>query len=244
MRQPPAPALVAAYETGTAPTLPASKGVASANWRTLRGRRDRRPISPDREASRGRRRTLGGSSALPDKIRRQSTEGERAALCVVAGEIRRRGICDLAVDAIAALAGICRTTAQNALRKAAALGHASVERRPMRGRRSLTNIIRITCTEWRAWIGRAARLIGFKSLNPTKRKKESGYRGRQEGESNLPLGRVSDRTSEFVDRRGGEKPNKWPADSPIFPFVGRVVAAVMPIVSGVGRVCAFWEFRA
>lgn len=50
---------------------------------------------------RHRKRMLGGSSALPDTMRHHYTEGERAALCVVAGEVKRQGVCDLSIDDIA-----------------------------------------------------------------------------------------------------------------------------------------------
>ncbi len=54
-----------------------------------------RPRSPDRKASRDRRRMLGGSSALPDDLRHHYTEGQRSVLCIVSGEIKRHGICEL-----------------------------------------------------------------------------------------------------------------------------------------------------
>ena len=44
---------------------------------------------------------LGGSSALPDTLRHHYTEGERAVLFIVAGEVKRHGICDLPIDEIA-----------------------------------------------------------------------------------------------------------------------------------------------
>jgi len=82
-----------------------------------------RQRSPDRKASRDRRRMLGGSSALPDTMRHHYTEGQRAVLCIVAGEIKHHGVCDLPIDKIAALAGVCRTTVQTALHEARLLGH-------------------------------------------------------------------------------------------------------------------------
>lgn len=141
--------------------------------------RPRRPQrSPDRMKSRERRRTLGGSSAMPDNIRHYYTEGERSALAVVAGEVKRRGICDLTIANIAAVAGVCRTTVQNALAWARRLGHVMIQLRPVNGRRSLTNVVRITLSKWRRWITKGpslARYIGFKMFAPTKiidRKKE------------------------------------------------------------------------
>ena len=53
-----------------------------------------RQRSPDRKASRDRRRMLGGSSALPDNLRHHYTEGQRSVLCIVAGEVKRCGVCD------------------------------------------------------------------------------------------------------------------------------------------------------
>lgn len=114
----------------------------------------RRQRSPDRQKSRERRRTLGGSSALPPSLRAQYTEGHRAVLCVVALEIKRRGICDFAIDKIAALAGVCRTTVYYALKEASNLGHLLVIERRRSSAKNLTNIVRIISTEWCTWISR------------------------------------------------------------------------------------------
>lgn len=136
--------------------------------------RRRRVRSPDRQASVERRRRLGGSSSMPDTLRHHYTEGERAVLCIVAGEVKHHGLCDLPIDKIGALAGVHRTTVQNALRRAVQLGHVSKEARPIPGRKNLSNLVRITSREWRVWINRgpsAHRPLGFKSaksLNPTK----------------------------------------------------------------------------
>lgn len=147
-----------------------------------------RPRSPDRKASRDRRRMLGGSSAMPDTMRADYTEGQRAVLCVIAGEVKRQNICDMPIDKIAALAGVCRTSVQTALHEARRLGHIKITERPQRGRKSLTNIVEIIAEEWLAWIKRApseARLIGSNSIygsnlvSPTKNKekKEEGKKG-------------------------------------------------------------------
>jgi hypothetical protein len=154
-----------------------------------------RPRSPDRKASRDRRRMLGGSSALPDNLRHHYTEGQRSVLCIVAGEIKRHGICDFPIDKIAALAGACRTTVQTAMHEARRLGHITIKERPQPGRKSLTNIVHISSLEWRAWLHRApspARSIGSNSLkmvSPTKntdlRKKEAANESEQ-GRGNRP----------------------------------------------------------
>src|SRR5258707_15864010 len=122
-----------------------------------------RQRSPDRKASRDRRRMLGGSSALPDNLRQYYTEGQRAVLCIVAFEIKRHGVCDLPNDKIAALAGVCRTTVQTAMHEARRLHHIKITERPIPGRKSLPNLVEIVSREWLVWIKRvpsAARGIG------------------------------------------------------------------------------------
>ena len=127
-----------------------------------------RQRSPDRKASRDRRRMLGGSSALPDSLRQYYTEGQRAVLCIVVGEIKQRhGVCDLPIDKIAALAGVCRTTVQTTIHEARRLGHLKITERPIPGRKHLPNVVEIVSAEWRAWIRRAssaARRIGSNSV--------------------------------------------------------------------------------
>jgi len=169
--------------TSSAPGVVTAKPLAA-----LRGRLGSRfaprrpPRSPDRQASRERRRRLGGSSALPDTLRHHYTEGERAGLCIVAGEIKRRGICDAPIDRMAAQAGICRTTMQNALRKARQLGHLNVIERPMPGRKHQTNLITIASPQWRTWIARAPsahRPIGFKSVKMVSTTKNTDLRKKE-----------------------------------------------------------------
>jgi hypothetical protein len=106
-------------------------------------------------------------------MRLEYTEGERAVMCIIAGEIKHHGLCDLSIDEIAARAGVCRTTAQNAMHEATRLCHVTVERRPRPGMKSLTNVVRICSKEWLSWVKRgpsAAKLIGsnaVKKMNPT-----------------------------------------------------------------------------
>jgi hypothetical protein len=113
-----------------------------------------RQRSPDRKASRDRRRMLGGSSALPDNLRHHYTEGQRAVLCIVAGEVKRTGVCDFPIDKIAALAGVCRTTVQTTLHEARRLLHIKITERPQPGRKHLPNVIEIVSPEWHTWIKR------------------------------------------------------------------------------------------
>jgi len=174
--------------TSSAPGVVTAKPLAA-----LRGRLGSRfaprrpPRSPDRQASRERRRRLGGSSALPDTLRHHYTEGERAGLCIVAGEIKRRGMCDAPIDRMAAQAGICRTTMQNALRKARQLGHLNVIERPMPGRKHQTNLITIASPQWRTWIARAPsahRPIGFKSVKMVSTTKNTDLRKKKTPQEN------------------------------------------------------------
>jgi hypothetical protein len=109
---------------------------------------------PDRAASRDRRRMLGSSGHMPPHLRSQFTEGERAVLAIVAGEVKTRGICDLPLDRIAALAGVSRSTTQNAIRAARRLGIIKVTARPRPGRKNLPNLVEIVSLEWSAWIKR------------------------------------------------------------------------------------------
>ncbi|HBF32015.1 hypothetical protein [Rhizobium sp.] len=175
--------LAKAYEIGAISTQPASKPLVGAKTLSPHLRRMQRLVSrkwqrsPDRAASVARKRKLGGSSGIPDTIRHHYTEGERAVLTVISGEVKRRGLCDLALDRIAAVAGVSRTTAQNAIREARALGHLSVEGRPRKGQKNLTNLVRIVSAEWMNWLMRGpslSRQIGFKDFHPTKTQDKIG----------------------------------------------------------------------
>jgi hypothetical protein len=155
-----------AFEQGAVPTRPAVRSSARP-VKTSRIVPRQRPRSPDRQKSRERRRKLGGSSALPDTLRHHYTEGQRAVLCIIAGEIKRHGVCDFPIDKIVALAGVCRTTVQTTLHEARRLGHVKITERPIRGRKNLTNLIEIISETWRAWITHRPRshgTIGSKSL--------------------------------------------------------------------------------
>jgi hypothetical protein len=119
----------------------------------------RRQRSPDKQASIERRRRLVASGPLPPHLAARFTWGEVAVMRIVADECRARGCCTLHIDAIAARAGVHRTTVQNALREAQGrepgrTAIITVQERRLRGQRSLTNIIRIVSREWRDWLHR------------------------------------------------------------------------------------------
>lgn len=131
-----------------------------------------RQRSPDRQASLERRRRLAASGPLPPGLAAHFTTGELAVLRIVGDEVRVHGVCALHIDAIAARAGVCRTSVQNALREARRLGLVTVQERRRRGQRSLTNLVRIVSREWLTWL-RLAAGIGFKKKNTTAKTRES-----------------------------------------------------------------------
>ena len=128
--------------------------------------------SPDREVSWKRRRKLASKSiALPTEICDLFTEGERATLNIIANVVKENKTCDWSLDKIAAIAGVCRRTVQNAISKARDAGLVSVQLRPVRGRKNLTNVIRIVNELWQSWLKRVRSsfnlAIGCKMMHPT-----------------------------------------------------------------------------
>jgi hypothetical protein len=168
-------ALMHDFETGAAithrarrapPSIVAKMAAAFTKFKP----RKRRQIDIAQE--RQRRRKWGGSSTMPHDLRHFYTEGERAALSVIAEQVKRKGFCDLCLDKIAEMSGVRRTTVQNAIRKARSGERAqiSVQLRTRSGQKNLTNIIRIISSAWMRWLKRS---IGFKSMNPSERLLES-----------------------------------------------------------------------
>jgi hypothetical protein len=104
---------------------------------------------------------------MPPTLATRFTQAELAALAVIARQCQRGGACSLPIDALAALAGVSRTSAQNALRAAKAQGLILVKERRRQGLPSLTNIVRVIAPEWTAWLRLGAGRIGFKKLSPT-----------------------------------------------------------------------------
>lgn len=178
-----------AFEQGAIPTRPAAKVTRPFKASRLTPRQ--RPRSPDRQASRDRRRRLGGSSALPDTLRHHYTEGQRAVLCIIAGEVKHHGVCDLPIGRIASLAGVCHTTVQTTLHEARRLGHIKITERPVRGRKNLTNLVHIVSAEWRTWIKRgpsAHRPIGSKSVNLVSATKNTDHQKERFPQAERPEG--------------------------------------------------------
>lgn len=164
-------ALMRDFETGAAITHRARQAPPSVLERMaakISQFAPRRRYRVDPTEALRRRRKWGGSSAMPDGLRTHYSEAERAALAVVAEQVRKHGHCELPLEKIAEMAGVSRTTVQNAIRKARSRDRSdiSVQLRPQPGRKNLTNVIRIISRDWIRWIKRR---IGFKDLNPSER---------------------------------------------------------------------------
>lgn len=155
------------FETGQG-TKPASRAYEKQSSARAAERvvaKARRPVTSEQRSKEiQRRRTWSSAGNMPPEIRACYSEAERAALCVIAKRCSEKGFCDLCIDEIARLAGVGRTSVQNALRKARSKGveHISVRERPQRSGKSLTNIIKIVSSSWRGWI---EQVIGFKRLS-------------------------------------------------------------------------------
>lgn len=108
-----------------------------------------RPYAP---SSLERRRSWTASGRLPPSIAARVTPGEAAVLAVVAVEVRRSGDCRWPHGRLAAVAGVSVSTVRRALRQAQALAFVTVEERRVSAFRSDTNIVRIVCPAWRAWL--------------------------------------------------------------------------------------------
>lgn len=116
-----------------------------------------RSVSPDRAASRDRRRLLACSGPMPPALAARFTTGQLAVLRIVADEVAAKGVCGLCIDAIAARAGVCRRLAQAAIRLAEGDGLLTIEERRHEGRKNSPNLVRIISREWQAWMRRGRR---------------------------------------------------------------------------------------
>ncbi|MCJ2087175.1 helix-turn-helix domain-containing protein [Methylobacterium sp. E-005] len=126
---------------------------------------------PRTDASVERRRRWAASGRLPPGLAARFTLAEAAVLALVAAEVARRGDCRLAIDNLAAVTGVSRTTVKNAIREAVRLGLLTVEERQVTGWRNDTNVVRIVSREWTAWLRLTRRTLpsggGVKSATTT-----------------------------------------------------------------------------
>ncbi|WP_062224471.1 MULTISPECIES: hypothetical protein [unclassified Aureimonas] len=136
----------------------------------------RRPQLAKRHPERiGRRRRLAATGPLPATLAADWTTSALAVLRIVGDEVRDKGACERTLPEIAARAGVCRTTAQTTIRRAAQLGLVSIEERRREGAKNLPNVVRIISAEWMTWLRRGPRArdtaedagIGFKNTSPT-----------------------------------------------------------------------------
>lgn len=152
-------------------------GERSGSGPTLKRSKSKRFVrkyqsSPDRAASWMRKRRLGAKSiTLPGDICDLFSEAERAAINIIANVVKENVFCDWPIDKIAAIAGVCRRTVQNAVAKARSAKLITVQLRPVNGRKNLPNIIRIVCNTWLSWLKRVRSsfnlAIGCKTVHPT-----------------------------------------------------------------------------
>ena len=152
---------------------------ASGLPRGLQGR-SKHCRTPDRQRSLERRRGLAASGVLPARLAYHFTTGEQAVLTIVGTVCKAGGRCVLPIDAIAAKAGVSRTTVQNALRAAKRLGFISVQERRFRGRASDFNVLQVVSPEWIMWLrlgGTAQRGGDRVQKNKPDQYKDSKYDG-------------------------------------------------------------------
>ena len=107
---------------------------------------------PRTDASLERRRRWAASGRLPPALAARFTPAEQAALALIAAEAARRSDCRMAIEHIAAVAGVSRSTVKAAIREARKLGLLTVEERRITGFRNDTNVVRIVSPEWTAWL--------------------------------------------------------------------------------------------
>lgn len=132
---------------------------------TAAPRRPQRP--PIRSVAIERRRRLAASGPMPPALAARFTTAELAALKIISDDVRRSGVCVLPIDAIAARAGISRTSAQNAIRRAVYLGMLERQERRRAYDRSLPSILRVIDREWSVWLRRGPKGGGLNSSSPT-----------------------------------------------------------------------------
>ncbi|KOX59620.1 hypothetical protein ADL19_04910 [Streptomyces purpurogeneiscleroticus] len=137
----------------------------TSKFATLPPRRPQRP--PVRSAAIERRRRLAASGPMPPALASRFTTAELAVLKIISDDVRASGACMAPIDAIAARAGVSRTSAQNAIRQACRLGMLERQERRRAGDRSLPSILRVVDREWSAWLRRGPKGGGLNSLSTT-----------------------------------------------------------------------------
>jgi len=112
--------------------------------RAARGKRD-----PKRKA---RARQFARSSLFPKSIRDQFTDGELAALFIIAEDWRKYGRCECSAKEIGDRAGVGTTTVRNAYRRAKEIGLILIEQPERQRTLNLPNTYHIVSVEWKKWL--------------------------------------------------------------------------------------------
>ena len=107
------------------------------------------------------------SGPMPPDLARQFTAAELAVSKIIGNNLRRSGVCVLALDAIAVRAGVSRTSAQNAIRLACRLGMLVRQERRRKGANSLSNVMRVADRGWTGWLRLRLSGSGLRSLSTT-----------------------------------------------------------------------------
>ena len=115
-------------------------------------RRERIVSRPRTDISLERSRRWAAAGRMPPALACKFTQGEQAALAVIAVEVTKRNTCSMAIGAIAALAGVSASTVKRAVRQAKALGFLTVQERRLSRYRNETNIVRIISKAWLSWL--------------------------------------------------------------------------------------------
>lgn len=108
--------------------------------------------SPNREASQRRRRRLAMSGPMPPDLACHFTVGQLAVMRIFGDDCRDRGKCDEFNDAIAARAGVSRSTVKTTKRIARRLGLIAVTERKITGARNDSSVVTVISKEWTAWL--------------------------------------------------------------------------------------------
>lgn len=112
------------------------------------------PRSYNRAQSRHRKRGMARARWLPDVLAANFTEGELAALSVVAEAVKKKGKCLYPIAKIAALAGVSESTVRNAFRAGRTLGLIYIRERRRPRDRNLPNVVTVISSEWNTWLER------------------------------------------------------------------------------------------
>ncbi len=135
----------------------------------------KRPTMPKEQNAKAeymqRRRKLAAKGYTPPQIATHFTQGQLAVLAVIVQEVGLHGHCALVINKLASLAGVCHQTVRRTVQAALNCSHKllSIQSRPRKGAKNLSNIIKIESAEWLKWIERRF----SKTTKPTKKEEKT-----------------------------------------------------------------------